>query len=83
MVSGVSGQPGVPAVRPAVRAPVTGRGNVILPQLLTAANHVVDHNWRKRIVKVRKQRKHNFFNLKKLKSIDGNYSNFCNFSCQG
>ena len=52
MVSGVSGQPGVPALRPAGRAPGPGPGNVILPQLLTAANPVLDPSRRKRLATI-------------------------------
>ena len=50
MVSGVNGQPGVPVVRPAVRAQVTGQGNVIHLLLLTAAKPVLDPSLRKRLV---------------------------------
>ena len=52
MVSGASGQLGVPAVRPADRAPAPGPGNVIPPSLLMAEKPAPDQSQRKRLARI-------------------------------
>ena len=52
MVVGVNGQPGVPAVKPAGRAPGPVGGCVIPLQMLTVENPALDQSLRKRLAAI-------------------------------